>query len=67
MTEKIRNTKSDEKLINIKEAWDINYWCDELNLKAEELKEIVKEVGPKPHDVRMFIAKRLLINWNMSY
>ena len=67
MTETIRNAKSEEKLINIKEAWDLNYWCDELNLKAEELKEIVKEVGPKPLDVRMFLAKRLLINWNMSY
>lgn len=59
-------TKDDQK-IDIKEAWDINFWCEELNLRAEELKEIVKQVGPMVHDVRMHIAKKLLINWPSSY
>lgn len=57
----------DERKIDIRENWDINYWCDELNLKAEELREIIKEVGPGVHDVRLHLAKKLLINWPASY
>lgn len=68
MTELIQNqTVLDQNQINVKESWDVNFWCDELNLKAEELKEIVKKVGPKVHDVRLHIAKRLLINWPVAY
>lgn len=68
MTELIQNqTVLDQNQINVKESWDVNFWCDELNLKAEELKEIVKMVGPKVHDVRMHIAKRLLISWPVAY
>ena len=62
-----RNTDSEERLINIKESWDVNYWCDELNLRADELSEIVKEVGPAPHDVRIYITKKLLLKWPLSY
>lgn len=62
-----RNTDSEDRLINIKESWDVNYWCDELNLRADELSEIVKEVGPVPHDVRLYITKKLLLKWPLSY
>lgn len=61
------NTESEEKLINIKESWDVNFWCDELNLKADELKEIVKEVGPVPNDVRIYITKKSLLKWPQTY
>lgn len=57
---------SDDK-INIKESWDVNFWCDELNLKADELKEIVRQVGPAVHDVRLHIAKRLILKWPLAY
>ncbi len=50
-----------EKKINVREAWDVNFWCEELNLRAEELKEIVKVVGPQVHDVRVHIAKKLMM------
>lgn len=53
--------------INIKESWDVNFWCDELNLKADELKEIVRQVGPAVHDVRLHIAKRLILKWPLAY
>jgi hypothetical protein len=56
-----------EKFININESIDLNFWCDELNLKKDELMTIVEEVGPVVHDVRLFIAKRLLINWPSAY
>jgi hypothetical protein len=68
MSDKIRKHRIDEeKKINVKESWDINYWCDELNLKADELKDIVKEVGPGLHDVRLHIAKKHMIKWPVSY
>ncbi len=60
-------TKRDEKKIDIRESWDINFWCEELNLRSEELKEIVNMVGPAVHDVRLHIAKRLLISWPATY
>lgn len=63
----VNRISADDKKINIRESWDINYWCDELNLKADELKDIVKHVGPKVHDVRLHIAKKLLINWPVVY
>lgn len=68
MTELIqKQTVLDSSRINLKESWDVNFWCDELNLKAEELKEIVKNVGPLVHDVRLHLAKRLLQNWPSAY
>lgn len=59
--------KRDEKKIDIKESWDINFWCEELNLRSEELKEIVRMVGPAVHDVRLHLAKKLLISWPATY
>ena len=56
-----------EKHIDIKEAWNLNFWCEELNLRAEELKEIVRLVGPKVHDVRVYLAKRLLLHSVLTY
>ena len=67
MTDQFGNKDKAERVINIKEAWDVNFWCDELNLKAEELKEIVKEVGPFPHDVRLYITKKHLLKWPNTY
>lgn len=53
--------------IDVKEQPNLYYWCDELNLKAEELKDIVKQVGPLVHDVRLHMAKRLLVSWPSMY
>lgn len=53
--------------IDIKHAWDVNFWCDELNLRADDLKEIVKQVGPAVHDVRVHLAKNLIVNWPLAY
>ncbi len=61
-------TKNDnENKIDVREAWDINFWCEELNLRAEELKEIVQMVGPQVHDVRLHIAKKLMLSWPKTY
>lgn len=56
-----------ENKIDVRESWDVNFWCEELNLRAEELKEIVQAVGPQVHDVRLHIAKKLLMAWPKAY
>lgn len=45
-------------MIHLNESWELNHWCEELNLRAEELKEIVKKVGPQLEDIRDFLVKR---------
>jgi len=68
MTDSFKQTgKTNELKINIKEALDIHFWCEELSLKKEELLEIISKVGPKVHDVRLHFAKRLLISWPVAY
>jgi hypothetical protein len=45
-------------MIHLKGNWELNRWCEELNLRAEELKEIVKKVGPKYKDIKAYIEKK---------
>lgn len=67
MTIQLPSHDDDKKRINLRENNDVNYWCDELHLKADDLRKIVHEVGPDVHDVRLYLAKKLLINWPASY
>ena len=67
MTESGQQKVMDDRKINVMEAWDVMYWCDELNLRADELKDIVRQVGPGVHDVRLHLATKLLINWPTTY
>lgn len=57
---------TDKKHIDLKKSWDVNFWCEELNLRAEELQEIVKSVGNDAQDVRLHLAKKLILNWPAS-
>jgi hypothetical protein len=54
-------------VIDLRESWNVNFWCDELNLRAEELKEIVKLVGPAVQDVREHLTRRLLLSSSAAY
>ncbi len=63
----ISQTLPHNSMININRAWDVNFWCEELNLRAEELKEIVKLVGPSIHEIRLHISKKLLLAWPSAY
>lgn len=68
MTDSFKHVvNSGETQINVKEAFDLHFWCEELSLKKEELLDIISKVGPLVHDVRLHIAKRLLINWPNAY
>ncbi len=46
--------------IHLNESWEINHWCEVFNLRADELKEIVRQVGPEIEDVRRYLADRSL-------
>ena len=67
MSDVISKEHADKIKINIRETLDINFWCDELGLRAEELKEIVQTVGPSVHEVRVHLAKNLLVKWPLAY
>ncbi len=68
MTNELRSQpKPENHKSEILESMDISYWCEELNLKAEDLREIIRIVGPAVHDVRLYLAKRLLLNWPVTY
>lgn len=47
-------------IIHLNESWEINRWCEELNLRADELIEIVKKVGPALVDIREYLARQSL-------
>jgi hypothetical protein len=53
------NDSSDR--IHLSESWEINHWCEVFNLRAEELREIVRKVGPRIEDVRQYLAGRSLL------
>ncbi len=57
----------DEKNINPGRSLDLYYWCDELNVRAEELKDIIKQVGPSLHEIRLYLSKKLLLSWPAAY
>ncbi len=46
--------------IHLNESWEINHWCEVFNLRADELKEIVRRVGPEIEDVRRYLGERNL-------
>lgn len=63
----ITDKRPEDRKINVSEVKELNYWCEELNLRAEDLKEIIRKVGPAVHDVRLYLAKQLLISWPETY
>ena len=48
--------------VNLTENGEFNSWCEELNVRADELKEIVQLVGSNIHAVRDYLAKRCMKN-----
>jgi hypothetical protein len=46
----------DSKRINLTEAWELNYWCEKLNVTQAQLKAAVKATGPSVSAVRKHLA-----------
>jgi hypothetical protein len=63
----IKDETPEDRKINVSEVKELNYWCEELNLRAEDLKDIIIKVGPAVHDVKLYMAKKLLISWPETY
>jgi hypothetical protein len=48
---------ADRARIALSEPYEISYWTKELGVSADELREIVKRVGPMAADVRRELGK----------
>ena len=46
----------DRTTITMHEGFDLRYWCSELGISAEQLREITSRVGDKVEDVRKALA-----------
>lgn len=44
--------------IDLREGWEMSHWCDELNLRHDELQEIINEVGSSLEAVREHLVRR---------
>lgn len=53
--------------INLDDPEVVTYWCEELSLTPEELKNIVEEVGPSIEAVRQYLARKMLESWPLNY
>lgn len=58
----IQPAQSEQSYINLNNCWDLNHWCDELNLRADELKEIVSKVGSDVQAVREYVVRSNLLH-----
>lgn len=47
---------ADATKINVNEAWEVSYWCKELNVSEAKLKEAVKAVGVMVKDVKKYLG-----------
>jgi Protein of unknown function (DUF3606) len=56
------NHQFESSKIHLNESWELNHWCEVFNLRAEELKEIVKRVGPNVEAVRDYLARQNMRN-----
>lgn len=48
---------ADRARINVNESWELAYWCKELGVTPEKLKEAVKAVGVMAVNVRRYLNK----------
>ena len=52
-----RKRPEDPQKINVNQSWEVDYWTDKLNVSENELKKIVKKVGPSTDKVRKELEK----------
>ena len=48
---------ADRARINVHESWELTYWCKELGVTPEVLKQAVQAVGVMAADVRRYLGK----------
>ena len=47
----------DSSQINVHEAWELEYWCKELGVSPQQLKDAVKAVGTSVIAVKKYLGK----------
>lgn len=47
----------DRTRINVNESWELDYWCKQLGVTPEELKQAVQKAGVMVTDVRRHLGK----------
>jgi hypothetical protein len=45
------------KIVDVKEAWSLRYWTQELGVTERDLRETVEAVGPLVSDVKRILAR----------
>jgi hypothetical protein len=53
--------------IHLDEVMNVLFWCEELSVGTEELNDIVSDVGTNVHEVREYLAKKLMASWPAYY
>ncbi len=48
---------ADRTRINVHESWELEYWCKELSVTPEKLREAVQAVGVMVAAVRRYLGK----------
>ncbi len=49
---------SGDDRINIRDAWQVLWWCRSLNITKTQLEAAIDEVGSEPEDVRRYISSK---------
>jgi hypothetical protein len=47
----------DASKINVHEAWELEYWCKEMGVTAQQLKDAVAKVGTSVSAVKKHLGK----------
>jgi hypothetical protein len=42
----------DGKFVNVNEEWEVKYWCEELDVTPEGLRQLVKDPGTSVSGIR---------------
>ena len=43
--------------MNVREPWEVDYWCERLGVTPAQLRRAVKSAGPMAKDVRRQLGK----------
>lgn len=59
MSDDLKNRgPTDRARVNVHEAWEVRWWCNEFGCTETQLKDAVKAVGPMAANVRAHLARR---------
>jgi hypothetical protein len=47
---------SEKERIDVKDAWQVLWWCRSLNITKTQLEIAIEAVGDEPDNIRQFIS-----------